>query len=152
MLLINGAAAGAQTSHGNTALHIASQWGQTDVMKYLLLAMSIKSVNLRNDVGQTALHVAVTYRQAASVALLASSPTCDVMITDGDNRTAWNLLTVARKRCQDNNTHRNNTDDSDVESAAFRRRCTVLLRARTLPAVHVCNHNTHTPAENCTHC
>ena len=150
VLLINGAAAGAQTSHGNTALHIASQWGQTGVMKYLLLAISIKSVNLRNDVGQTALHVAVTYRQAASVALLASNPTCDVMATDNDNKTAWNLLTVARERCQDNSNYSNNTHDGDVESAAFRRSCTVLLRARTLPAVHVRNKYTHTLTKNCT--
>ena len=121
-------------------------------MKYLLLAMSIKSVNLRNDVGQTALHVAVTYRQAASVALLTSSPACDVMATDGDNRTAWNLLTVAREHHKDNNNYSNNTHDGDVESAAFRRRCTVPLRVRTLPAVHVRNNYTHTLAKNCIHC
>ena len=125
--------------HTATQRYIASQWGQTDVMKYLLLAMSIKSVNLRNDVGQTALHVAVAHRQAASVALLTSHATCDVIAQDANHRTALRTLVMVYEpgthasscSCADDNSCSCYTGQTTNEAAILR-----LLLRRSLPVVH----------------
>ena len=93
-LLQHGADLSITDGSGNTVLHIASRFGHADIIKHLLLFMPIAIVNMRNNVGQTALHVAVAHRQAASVALLTSHATCDVIAQDANHRTALRTLVM----------------------------------------------------------
>ena len=137
MLLQHGADLSIANGSGDTALHIASRVGHADIIKHLLLFMPIASVNMRNNVGQTALHVAVTHRQAASVALLTSHATCDVIAQDADHRTALRMLVMVYEpgthdsSCADDDSCSCCSGQTTIEAAILR-----LLLRRSLPVVH----------------
>ena len=139
-LLQHGADTSVADDSGDTALHIASRLGHADIIKHLLLFMPIASVNMRNNVGQTALHVAVTHRQAASVALLTSHATCDVIAQDADHRTALRMLVMVYEPgthhgssccCADDDSCSCYTAQTTTVAAILR-----LLLRRSLPVVH----------------
>jgi ankyrin repeat protein len=55
---------------GKTALHIASYWSYTEIVKLLLERMSDEAINSKTNNGYTALHLANFYNYTDIVELL----------------------------------------------------------------------------------
>ena len=72
-----------QDSQGNTALHIAAQYNQTDVAKYLVDKGA--DLNLQDSQGNTALHIAVQYNQT-NVAKYLVDKGADLNLQNNDGK------------------------------------------------------------------
>ncbi len=73
-----------------TLLHIASQYGATNVMTYLLDSATF-SVNERDDRGRTPLHFAVARFDDRSIRVLVKRPGIDLDAIDQDGQTPLSL-------------------------------------------------------------